>query len=85
MFYAVMYNLNRPGQDYRSITDVIKRYDHVYMGRSNWVIKDNRLSSQIYAHLVQHLDPNDELFVCPFHQCDYTKTLSPEVRFFLRR
>ena len=85
MFYAVMYNLNRPGQDYRSITDVIKRYDHVYMGGSNWLIKDNRLSSQIYAHLVQHLDPNDELFVCPFHQCNYTNTLSPEVRSFLRR
>ena len=85
MFYAVMYNLNRPGQDYRSITDVIKRYDHVYMGGSNWLIKSNRLSSQIYAHLVQRLDPNDELFVCPFHQCYHTNNLPPEVRSFLRR
>ena len=84
MLHLVIYNLNRPVQDYHRIIDAIKLYDHVYMGGSNWLIKSNRLSSQIYAHLVQRLDPNDELFVCPFHQCNHTKNLPPEVLAFLR-
>jgi hypothetical protein len=62
--YIIAYDLNRPGQDYSTLIDAIKRLGSWwhYLD-SAWILTSNRTATQIRDYLIPYLDTNDELIV----------------------
>ena len=62
--YIVTYDLNKPGQNYEELIELIESYSSaVEIGRSSWVIASSNTPAQIRDYLESALDPNDTLLV----------------------
>lgn len=62
--YLITYDLNKTGQDYKKLYDLIKElgsWCH-YMD-STWIINTSLSPNQIVKHLESAFDSNDRLFV----------------------
>lgn len=64
MVLLITYDLHRPGQQYASLHEEIKKagtwWHHL---ESTWIIETDLNPKQWYARLVTHIDPNDNLIV----------------------
>ena len=62
--YMIGYDLNKKGQDYRSLIDAIKSYGTYWSCLdSAWIIITTKSAIEIRNHLQQFIDSNDELLV----------------------
>lgn len=61
--YIITYDLNKPGQDYESLLDGIRTYNHIKVMKSVWFVKTNRTVNEIYNHLRALIDSSDRLFI----------------------
>lgn len=83
MHYIVSYDLKNPGQDYQSLINAIKLFNHIYIGGSCWAVKTNLTATQILHTLARYIDTTDNLIVCDFRNwagCN----LTPEVIHWLK-
>jgi len=64
MVLLITYDLNRPGQNYTSLHEEIKKagtwWHHL---ESTWIIETDLTPKQWYERLVSHIDRNDNLIV----------------------
>lgn len=64
MILLISYDLNRPGQDYSSLYEEIKKagtwWHHL---DSTWIISTNQTPEQWQERLKKHMDDNDNLLV----------------------
>jgi hypothetical protein len=62
--YNISYDLRRPGQDYESLHEAIKRlgtwWHHL---ESTWVVVTNMSATQVRDALTRELDANDKILV----------------------
>jgi hypothetical protein len=62
--YIISYDLNRPGQDYASLREAIKRagtwWHHL---DSTWIVLTNKTAKQVRDALTPEIDANDKIFV----------------------
>lgn len=62
--YIIGYDLNKPGQDYTSLFESIKKIGTWWHCLdSTWIVISTLTSSQIRDRLVKHIDANDKLLV----------------------
>jgi hypothetical protein len=62
--YLIGYDLNKSGQDYKTLTDEIKKLGTWWNCLdSTWIIKSNSTAKDIRDHLINFIDSNDELLV----------------------
>jgi hypothetical protein len=63
--YLISYDLNRPGQDYTSLTEAIKAVAGTWWHHldSTWIIKHTGPATAIRDALSRHIGVNDELLV----------------------
>lgn len=68
--YLVSYDLDKPGQDYSDLIAAIRRLGGIQTGSqvskvlySEWLVKTDLTSSQIYDALAPYIDSNDMLLV----------------------
>lgn len=63
--YLIGYDLNKKGQDYKDLTDAIKKLSPTWWHclDSTWIIKSTSAASAIRDTLIAHIDNNDELLV----------------------
>jgi hypothetical protein len=58
------YDLNKTGQDYKSLIDAIKNLGSWWHCLdSTWIVSCNYTAQTVRDHLWQYMDSNDELFV----------------------
>lgn len=65
MIYLITYNLNKPGKDYTSLYNALRKYNYIRDTalESIWFVNTSWNSAQIYEHLRLHFDINDRLFI----------------------
>lgn len=63
--YLIGYDLNKPGQDYETLFDAIKKQANGYWHHldSTWIIKSSSTAVAIRDALKAHIDDTDELLV----------------------
>ena len=61
--YIVSYDLRKPGRDYSSLYDALRRYPHCHGLESVWFIESDSAAVDIRDHLWARMDDNDKLFV----------------------
>ena len=62
--FVIGYDLNRPGQDYKSVFDAIKDIGSWWHCLdSTWIVKSNLTAVQVRDKLAVHIDANDKLLV----------------------
>ena len=63
--YLITYDLLKPGQDYKSIHEAIRRLDpSVWHGlESVWVLRSSSSAAQVRSNLTQFIDSNDRLLI----------------------
>jgi len=61
--YIITYDLNKEGQDYTTLINIIKTYYHKHPLYSVWFIKSDKTSAEITNELLKYIDQNDRLFV----------------------
>jgi len=67
MVYLISYDLYRPAQDYEGLISDIKSIGPwAKMLKSAWLVDSKLTASQIYDHVVKHLDKNDRIMVNEF-------------------
>ncbi len=65
MKYLITYDLNRTGQNYEGLYELIKNLgDYRHPMQNTWFVKSNLTAGQIRDALRPALDENDKLFVC---------------------
>ena len=65
MKYLITYDLNRPGQYYKTLFEAIEslgRWCHIL--QNTWVVKSSYTVVQTRDHLSKFIDSNDKLFIC---------------------
>ncbi len=65
--YLISYDLNSPGKNYNDLITRIKSYSWAKICKSAWAISSTSSAAQIRDDLINYIDTNDILFVCP---CD---------------
>lgn len=64
MVYAVTYNLNTPGRDYRPLYEELKRSERWWhFLESTWLVSTNETATLLSNRLVPHITQNDRLLV----------------------
>lgn len=64
--YLVTYDLvgtDETGEDYKRLIDRIKRYWHLKVQYSGWLIQSEADSKAIFDDLLSYMDPNDRLML----------------------
>lgn len=64
--YLIGYDLNKAGQDYKTLIEKIKEASNGFWWHhldSTWVIQSNSTTVQIRDFLLPYIDNNDELLV----------------------
>jgi hypothetical protein len=62
--YLIGYDLNKQGQDYKTLIDEIKKLGTWWHCLdSTWIIKSDSTAEAIRDYLKQYIDSNDELLV----------------------
>jgi hypothetical protein len=62
--YLIGYDLNKSGQDYKTLIENIKKLGSWWHCLdSTWIIKSDSTAKDIRNHLIQFTDNNDELLV----------------------
>ena len=61
--YIITYDLNKPGQDYESLINEIKRYNWIKVMKSTWFVKSSKSAQEIYTHLRRYIDDSDRIFI----------------------
>ncbi len=61
--YIITYDLNKPGQDYTTLINEIKKYDFIKVMESTWFVKSIKSADEISNSLKRFIDNNDRLFV----------------------
>ncbi len=60
----ISYTLHSPGQNYRTVTNIIKSLgDWAHVHDSFWIIKSNRSAAAVRDLILPELDSNDSLYV----------------------
>jgi hypothetical protein len=59
----VGYDLNKAGQDYDDLIDVLETFDHWHDLDSTWLIRTDETPTAVRDNLKRFLDSNDELLV----------------------
>lgn len=64
MIYMVNYDLNSPGQNYDDLFSAIKGIGpSLHILKSSWLIETSIGAKEIYNHLSQFIDKNDNIIV----------------------
>lgn len=64
MIVAISYDLKKPGQNYDSLYDAIRKLGVTWHGlESTWLVDTQLSTQQVAAMLRGHIDPNDYLLV----------------------
>ncbi|MFF0595924.1 CRISPR-associated protein Cas2 [Streptomyces antibioticus] len=65
MSLLIGYDLNRPGQNYKSLHDAIKALGsaHWHILDSTWIVDTQKTCTQARDELKKHIDSNDKLLV----------------------
>ena len=62
--FVIGYDLNRPGQDYKSLFDAIKGIGNWWHCLdSTWIVKSSLTAIQVRDKLAAHIDGNDKLLI----------------------
>lgn len=62
--YLITYDLDKPGKDYKSLINMIKKYPAwAHICDSSWCVRTANSSKDIRDTLSPYLDDNDKLFV----------------------
>jgi hypothetical protein len=59
----ITYDLKKPGQDYSSFYDVIKKYAWAKLSESSYAIQTYESPVAIYNQLAAHMDKNDQVYI----------------------
>ena len=84
MIYLISYDLNEPQQNYPLVIEAIKKYQHCHVMQSLWFISTNENIREVTEKLMNCIDDNDWLFVCPIG-LDYDGILPKDKANWLRR
>lgn len=77
--YMINYDLNRPGQDYTSLINEIKRSpDWAKYLKSGWLVATTETPAQIYKRLEMWIDGGDEILITEFTS-NYFGRLNSEI------
>lgn len=61
--FLVTYDLKKPGKDYSTLIEKIKKYTYSKVCESAWIVKTSDSASSIRDNLSSCMDTNDRLFV----------------------
>jgi iron-sulfur cluster repair protein YtfE (RIC family) len=61
--YQIVYDLNRPGQNYPELIEALKGVDSIHPQYSMWLVNVNQTIDSLTQALMAHIDANDRLFV----------------------
>lgn len=78
--YSITYDLRSPGQNYSALYEAIKSFGtYAKPTESQWIVKSQLTSREIYNRLAPHLDSNDLIFVAAIDLADVWWVLSKPV------
>ncbi|MEK5167185.1 hypothetical protein NYE69_33425 [Paenibacillus sp. FSL R5-0527] len=61
--YVVSYNLNKAGQDYNGLYEVLKSFGYCKYLDSTWLIATNLTADQLWQRIQPHVDKNDRVLI----------------------
>jgi hypothetical protein len=59
----VTYDLNKTGQNYNGLYEVLKKYPYAKLSESSYVIQTVETPHAVYNKLLPHIDKNDNIYV----------------------
>ena len=60
--FAVAYDLNSPGKDYKKLLDALRAMDSLHAQKSMWLVNTVLLAVPLVQALSQHVDSNDAIW-----------------------
>ncbi len=63
MKYIVSYDLDRPGQDYTNLINLLNHLGALHLQESVWIVESNLTATALGNNLLSVMDRNDEIFV----------------------
>lgn len=76
--FMVSYDLNKPGQKYRSLYVALQSYSGwCKMMKSTWLISTANNMDNVFNELKSHIDKNDYLVINPLNE--YNGRIHPKV------
>ena len=64
--YSISYDLHKPGQNYSSLHDAIKKFDNLHVLESQWLVYTDLNPEGIYNQLHPYIDKNDHILINEF-------------------
>ena len=61
--YIVTYELRKPGKDYKSLYEYLRRFTYCHSSTSCWFIDTTQTTQQVRDGAGPHIDANDIFFV----------------------
>ena len=72
MRYSISYDLVKPGKDYSTLIEELRRLGAKTVLKSQWVVRWNQTTAKaVGAHLRQFMDSNDRLIVVQIDGTDW--------------
>jgi CRISPR/Cas system-associated endoribonuclease Cas2 len=81
MVYLITYDLNKSGQNYQVLYDLLEKYDYIRDPGldSVWFISTTKTAEKLAEHIQNVLDENDRIFVTKLNSFEYNGWMHEDI------